>query len=98
RPALAPFPTRRSSDLRLRAAEFVPGRVVDSRIHGRAHCGGILGREKESVRPDELEGIPLDRVVAGGYRQAACGVMVLHRQLHGGDRKSTRLNSSHVKI
>src|SRR5436309_8278903 len=44
--------------------------------------------------------LPLPRRIAGDHaRPARCGLrLVFRRRLTTGDRKSTRLNSSHVKI
>src|SRR5690606_42126361 len=95
RPALPPSPTRRSSDLRLR--------------HGR--LPRLRGARREGAGSMSAEGY--DYIVAGGgssgclvaARLAGAGARVL--LLEAGpddrnplirDRKSTRLNSSHVKI
>src|SRR5206468_11239985 len=84
-PALHPFPTRRSSDLRARVALRRRGRHV-------ARDVGLLAVI--------LHGLLLQpRVERDHHRPVGRG----HRDLVGaherrGDRKSTRLNSSHDQI
>src|SRR5690606_39467298 len=88
---VAPFPTRRSSDLRLEQGGDVPVDVFE--------CGGVAGRRVAVVAggPGQVE--PVGLVQRGHVHQQE------QRLLGGGgrddvdrDRKSTRLNSSHVKI
>jgi hypothetical protein len=62
-------------------AQRVPRRVAGAGLHLRAHLAPLVGVEEEPRRPDELEGVPLDRVVARRDHQAARGVMVLDREL-----------------
>src|SRR5207302_8804794 len=91
------FPTRRSSDLRRTAVAI--GALVGNRRHERV--------QKITVRHVELDGIEpeTDRALGGVHESRADAVDILLRHLArrrpGGaerDRKSTRLNSSHVKI
>src|SRR5690606_42149745 len=59
----------------------------------RSRGDGLLGRAHRRSRPCRPRG-------GGGYRNAKGGsrdVVSIHRSRHA-DRKSTRLNSSHVKI
>jgi len=42
--------------------------------------------EEDSVRPDELQGIPLDRVMARGENQSGRRLVVLHGELDRGSR------------
>src|SRR5690606_41137617 len=82
---LHPFPTRRSSDLRY---DF---HVVDLRILPRADHKADLARTECIVRR------PAHFFTIDQYRQPVAG----HSQpdtVPFADRKSTRLNSSHVKI
>src|SRR5690606_40042513 len=92
------FPTRRSSDLGLRRVRRVPpqrGRAVRARrrLHLRLvpphhrRGGGAPPALRRLRRPAGL-----DRPRGGLHRRAAAGLLARR------DRKSTRLNSSHVKI
>src|SRR5690606_40705922 len=79
------FPTRRSSDLAL--LKLVSGDIDDERL---TTLGGILCDAQSS----SLFGLRTTlRSLAGGQPGAESSVGKLI-----GDRKSTRLNSSHVKI
>src|SRR5207302_8541372 len=89
---LPPFPTRRSSDLigalgREIAPHPLAQLVRRARIGGRAQvdlgAAALAGRAGESVRQ------------GGSPRQALEGDAA---EIGRADRKSTRLNSSHVKI
>src|SRR5690606_42078762 len=93
-PLLHPFPTRRSSDLLHH----------DHRAAHDAHSGGLEGLElllgSATRTRDDRPGVTHPAALGGslasheaGHRLADVLVDVL-----GGDRKSTRLNSSHVKI
>src|SRR5690606_41957068 len=94
RRALAPFPTRRSSDL----ADTLGGVEVDERLVG---VGVAQNPNAEAVH-DEVSAAE----VAEGNRERVGTdrghvVVVVDRLAQDGghtDRKSTRLNSSHVKI
>src|SRR5690606_41708254 len=93
RPPRAPrsFPTRRSSDLLLQA-------IADrksAREGGVDHVPPLVGpsEEMEAVRRFVMRVGPTDETVAI-YGETGSGKEVVARQ----DRKSTRLNSSHVKI
>src|SRR5690606_41830669 len=80
-PAAPPFPTRRSSDLTMRA------------------CAGILGLEYEVFHREWVEIYP--QRVRGEFSSLAEGFDYVARRLGTAaseDRKSTRLNSSHVKV
>src|SRR5690606_41163892 len=83
RRALRPFPTRRSSDL-----AWV-GLVVEHDDEANAARGRLTRRPFAQVAP--LTG----PVLARRDEPEAAGGLVLVEDL---DRKSTRLNSSHVKI
>src|SRR5690606_42006771 len=90
RRGLPPFPTRRSSDLLLGAGEVVGGRVeraleLAARVAG-VDVGDERGRELDLVERVEA-GVEDER--GPPLARVADGVV---------DRKSTRLNSSHVKI
>src|SRR5690606_40327036 len=68
--------------------------ILAARADHRGRGGGGRPRPRLLV-PDELHAAPRPRVVGrlhGGLRQPLADAAVL------GDRKSTRLNSSHVKI
>ena len=40
--------------------------------------------KKDAIRADELEGVPFDRIVAGGENDAAGGPMMLDGELYRG--------------
>src|SRR5690606_41934524 len=90
---LRAFPTRRSSDL-----EFVRGQREFAGFLGGlqgAHLGESAAHAEESLARALLGRAPGDLDVGLGLRKAGGGLA------HAGvdrDRKSTRLNSSHVKI
>src|SRR5699024_12792983 len=88
RPALiAPSPTRRSSDLPPAALAGSPGPSAELL---REHSGPVLdGGGAESTGDEQLLG-PVE--LAPGPRSCSSPV------LSAPDRKSTRLNSSHVSI
>src|SRR5436309_3335826 len=48
--------------------------------------------EKNAIRSDELEGVPLDRVVARRDDDPAARLVVLHGELHGGRRHETHVD------
>src|SRR5690606_41993545 len=87
------FPTRRSSDLRStggRAGGGVAGAGAGTRGAGARSCGG--GQTRRIARDVATVGrTPADRVVSVACGGGGCVG-------RGADRKSTRLNSSHVKI
>src|SRR5690606_39635495 len=97
-PAVYSFPTRRSSDLRL----------------DRLHAEGVVTRQQRDeaqVKSVDAEQQALaaralyDQALAGAREQDRSAAQAQVRQAEGAlaevqaaDRKSTRLNSSHVKI
>src|SRR5690606_40153012 len=89
--ALPSFPTRRSSDLPLQA--------VERQTYAQGHAGIIVVVRAgalviaQFLGSDAGFGRELVRIKA--QREAP---VVIALGLVGGDRKSTRLNSSHVKI
>src|SRR5207249_10352458 len=94
---LPSFPTRRSSDLdvvepRLQQAEQVEAGDA-GHLRGSVEVEPELALEQEVDAACALLGAQLDPVV-GHLAAANLGV---HAGRHG-DRKSTRLNSSHVSI
>ena len=48
------------------------------------YSGARDGIKKDAIGADELQRVPLDRVMAGGENDAAGGAMVLNRQLYRG--------------
>src|SRR5690606_41752340 len=86
--ALLSFPTRRSSDLRSVAVEFRPPRP-DER-GGVPRRAVLPPRNPAATRPPAHA----DTAAAGHRGAPTAGSEVRRTQ----DRKSTRLNSSHVKI
>src|SRR6266568_147831 len=63
-------------------AELVPRRAWDISVDDLSHLCPLRAIEEQSGWRDELEGIPLDRVVAGGYRETAIGLMMLDSELY----------------
>src|SRR5207249_11997818 len=98
RPALRSFPTRRSSDLaRVILASHLgrPKGKPDAKYSLRPvarRLGALLG-EGVSLAPDCV-GPPVEEAT----RALAPGGLLLLENLRFQDRKSTRLNSSHVSI
>src|SRR5690606_41434871 len=87
---LESFPTRRSSDL-----DHVTGAPVDRQVHLGDDAAVLVGRGDETwltVRVGDVADVRHVRVPADD------GVDRRVQALSDLDRKSTRLNSSHVKI
>src|SRR5690606_42117646 len=94
--ARPPFPTRRSSDLASTGEDVVfsaSGRTIT--FHGflKAYVEGSDDPEKES--DDSQTRLPN---VAEGDAVSAASLNAAGHETKPPDRKSTRLNSSHVKI
>src|SRR5690606_42101369 len=86
------FPTRRSSDLALqglRAARGVDQPFVSVLAHSYGSTAALLSLAEDDVSVDAL-------AVVGSPGSPARSAAELH--VGSVDRKSTRLNSSHVKI
>jgi hypothetical protein len=62
-------------------AEPFPGRSRERLPDKRAHRFSLGGVEEQAGRPDALECVPLDRVVAGRDHQTASGVVMLDSEL-----------------
>src|SRR5699024_12264553 len=94
--ALPPFPTRRSSDLQYpRHREEGNRPLIPQDLTGRPGLGN-LGPVEEAVAPAVAEdGAPCP--VGPGREERSPGKNLL-RLPEQEDRKSTRLNSSHVSI
>src|SRR5690606_40564942 len=84
---LSPFPPRRSSDLRQLAVAGQRAAGARQGFHGDGKAGvaGVLDAPGTVV-----QGLRLNRQLAGGGNASIVAVVQQ-------DRKSTRLNSSHVK-
>src|SRR5690606_41893127 len=92
---LPSFPTRRSSDL-LHLQVTAPGKA---QIRDQRRCNGPQPQQRSQQQPKRVaEG--LGRIEAGWAKRLQIGLEIGDRgQLEDlEDRKSTRLNSSHVKI
>src|SRR5690606_40818158 len=93
--ALASFPTRRSSDLPLLA------RIEARHLRGSRSRVSVLQGGKELAGQDiSIEGDPFFLDVPFSIKAEKPGLqrlVVQVRPVEGEDRKSTRLNSSHVK-
>src|SRR5690606_40052550 len=87
-PVLHSFPTRRSSDLQYQCCRVTQVKAATVRQH----------RYTQAMR--RAEGVQHTCRQATGFRTEQEHIFILHRHVAVGarDRKSTRLNSSHVKI
>src|SRR5205807_9015632 len=92
------FPTRRSSDL-----EWAVG--GEAHVRGRSDRGQDEGRLVELVQRDNRAAVatdpdahPNDRTEEADENHLAPDVVLSAVHPEGGDRKSTRLNSSHLVI
>ena len=65
-------------------SELIPRRARNSLLDQRAHLDAFGVLEKQTGRPDALERVPLDRVVARRDHQPTRRVMVFHGELTGG--------------
>src|SRR5690606_41310945 len=83
-----PFPTRRASDLSL--FDLIEALGDEEGAHA------VAGEEGEA-RLEEVEP-PQRRELVEHHEQLASAGVVLRMKVLGEDRKSTRLNSSHVKL
>src|SRR5690606_39626061 len=83
-PHLHSFPTRRSSDLDLNRARalLIHGRLPENLARGGVSSGAAVWRPTMITGPDTVQSPRPARRVTAALK----------------DRKSTRLNSSHVKI
>src|SRR5690606_41137763 len=93
---LPSFPTRRSSDLQVELVQL----LNHARHGGRRHLElfGDVGHASVALLLDQ--GVDPLKVIFGGrtWHLGAQPPFLLLVQLYHIDRKSTRLNSSHVKI
>src|SRR5690606_41548986 len=89
------FPTRRSSDLLL---VVVAAGQLDRGLVGLGAAVGEKGPLKAGQLEKARRELGLSRVVVEVRRVQQRLGRLLNRRLHPRDRKSTRLNSSHVKI
>src|SRR5450759_1161764 len=67
-------------------SELVPGRSRYVSLHDLSHLRPFRGIEKQPGWTNELERVPLDRVVARGDGEAAGGLVALDGQLYRGGR------------
>src|SRR5207302_7843560 len=89
-PALTPFPTRRSSDLRHRTKRSGQEVQLETRDHQVPAGVGELLQQINDGLFKELSFVDADH--------ARVRAQLVTQVLDEADRKSTRLNSSHVKI
>ena len=78
--------------IRGRRAERVPGGAGEAGVGRRSKAQAVVLIQKQTRRPDELERIPLHRVVAGRDCEATGGVMMLDGKLHGRGRHNTDID------
>src|SRR5690606_41884140 len=91
---LLSFPTRRSSDLPRRAAGLRAGEPRALHAHHALDAVARRGVRALAGHGDRLGGVAR----RGSRRGAPHLALEAAARPAGGDRKSTRLNSSHVKI
>src|SRR5690606_41769309 len=97
-PALPPFPTRRSSDLR---APIAPVAAI---LEYRHPSGTLIGTPRRSTHmPNNctvhmIGQAHLDPVWLWRWTEGRAEALATSQSAVDRDRKSTRLNSSHVKI
>src|SRR5207253_7149905 len=91
------FPTRRSSDLAaFLEVDFRMGGLeeIDADLAARDMCGNCQYRNAAPLAVEQtVDQVKIARTAAAGTDRQLAGQMRL-----GADRKSTRLNSSHVAI
>src|SRR5439155_22835647 len=94
--SLHSFPTRRSSDLVLHEVVVVADQNADTaavrRVEDRV---SVAGRKKLANKHVQLT---MTRPAAVGHRDDVAIIELAIFAMPDGDRKSTRLNSSHVAI
>src|SRR5207302_8122501 len=91
---LHPFPTRRSSDLRSSSRTLAPDIAAAPLSEVSARLA-LKGAERNDVRLRRLHVATQLSIMQG---EGAVGARDTRRVVGAQDRKSTRLNSSHVKI
>src|SRR5206468_10948211 len=93
---LFPYTTLFRSPVGMRRAVGHRGRArpaLLAPVAGQHEC--VVLEIEAAIGPDQLGAIV---PTVGGPRQQNLGAGVGKREMHGGDRKSTRLNSSHDQI
>src|SRR5690606_40310393 len=93
-PHLRPFPTRRSSDLKIPTFAL-------NRMESWAAALSLASAQSSNLGLDANEGVEKKLVAQfGKLKKPIVGLETVEQQLgyFDTDRKSTRLNSSHVKI
>ena len=63
--------------------EAVPRRTWNRRLYERAHFRALSRLEEKTGGADELERVPLDRIVTRGNHQSTRRVQIFHRELAG---------------
>src|SRR5690606_40300213 len=91
--ALHSFPTRRSSDLKHALSTSLPSTSGDDSVNTGSICGTFSADSADSLYRWELYRSQFSALAFSSHWMSSS------RTAHGSsDRKSTRLNSSHVKI
>src|SRR5207249_8917704 len=90
-PHLPSFPTRRSSDLKFRQSHLFGPQITH-------HPFRIADRPQRPLKYQPVEATQYSRNLFPVFRPAEISGDAEVDQLSGRDRKSTRLNSSHVSI
>src|SRR5690606_39405081 len=91
-----PFPTRRSSDLLVRNEPVMDSWAIDRLVEWQAIVDQVGEHLRDRVRDGVAAGAPEHEGGAAGVEHQGGGHRA--RGALAPDRKSTRLNSSHVKI
>src|SRR5690606_41861795 len=93
-PCSPSFPTRRSSDLVVHRSDLYHAQLAATAAQLDDRHDRRIQQAQRALRQDGLDGV--DRPLLGERRANARDQR--ERAARAGDRKSTRLNSSHVKI
>src|SRR5690606_41506056 len=96
-PALPPLPTRRSSDLVPRAVRTAHRGVHRLDGGGVESADGLAPQARSRGRTARLSRLVLHAAPGGVALFGGLGILLMGLGPYTLDRKSTRLNSSHVK-
>src|SRR5690606_39765234 len=97
-PSLLTFPTRRTSDL-----DGMMSSLPDTHLQPQRGAAGFRNMDKDIAMPVRGDHRPKSRSISASFNSIQVGRPWLHwpdfgtRSISRRDRKSTRLNSSHVK-
>src|SRR4029079_18400612 len=83
---------RHCAEIRLDFSKLIPGHPWNFSIHDRAHLCAFCTIEKQSRWTDELERVPLDRIMTRSYCESSRGMMVLDRELNRRRRRHSDID------